>query len=321
MSMSTRDYQPSRSEVASGVHSPQSLLLSPPPQASNWANYDTQTLTSSLPSVHSPPPLSASLVPPYLPEGRGRSLSEAASMRHGPYKNFRGQLHNRHSSLAVPSQGMRSASFATTTAHADTEAPHRRPAVGNWGPINPPPPNIGVPHLPTSSRHNPSTQAPYYDPGRAMSPMPVAHPSGPASRQLQAGTVSWPGQRPDAHNRPSSQSSESANLPLYHRQETLVQAGSLHYSPHYSSHTSSPRLYERPVGRAHHTSAGISPHLQGHHPVSTAGTTRRLHPSRSSSSLEGTQSSEDTATEDKSAGRYECEYCSKRFNRPSSLKV
>jgi hypothetical protein len=151
--------------------------------------------------------------------------------------------------------------------------------------------------------------------------MPATHPGTSASRRLQAGAGSWSRHHPDAHDRPSSRSNESANSPLYHRQESLMRV-----TPHQSlSSPSSPRLYGRPVGRVHHVAPWTSsPSLQGHHTVShagTTGTTRRLHPSRSSSSLKGTQSSEETVTEDKSAGRYECEYCSKRFNRPSSLKV
>jgi len=153
-----------------------------------------------------------------------------------------------------------------------------------------------------------------------MSPMPVAHPGGSANRHLQAGAESWSGQRSDGHDRPFGRPKESANSP-YYRQESLM-----HATPHQSlSYPSSPRLYGLPVGRAHHGAQETpSPSLQGHHPVTyagTTGTTGRLHPSRSSSSLRGTQSSEETVTEDKSAGRYECEYCSKRFNRPSSLKV
>lgn len=316
--MSTRDYQPSRYEVASGGHSPHSLLLSPASQPPNWVNWDAQALASSLPSVHSLPPLSAAFAPP---GGRGRSLSEAANTRHTSYTNRRGQLYDRHPALAVPSQGARSgliSSFATTAAPADSEAPHRRTAIGDRGPVNAPSFTAGVPYLPGPSRRCSPTQAPSYESGRAMSPMPVTHPGGSANRQPQTGARVWHGQRLDAHDRPSSQSNESANSPLYHRQESLVHAGSLHSS----SRVSSPRLYGRPVGRSHHVGQGTpSPSLQGHRSVSYAGTTGRLHPSRSSSSLKGTQSSEETVTEDKSAGRYECEYCSKRFNRPSSLKV
>ena len=315
MSMSTHDYQPSRYEVASGGHSPHSLLLSPASQPPNWANHDAQTLASSLPSVHSLPPLSAALAPP---GGRGRSLSEAANTRHISYNNRRGQLHDRHPSLAVLPQGARSGlipSFTTTAGSADTGSPLRRLAIGDRRPVNPPSFSAGVSHLPAPSRHYSPTGAPLYEPGRATSPMPVG---GSAHRQLHAGAGSRSGQRPDAHDRPSSRSNESANSPLYHRQESLV-----HTTPLYaSSHTPSPRLYGRPVGRAHHVGQGTpSSSLQGHHSVSYAGTTGRLRPSRSSSSLKGTQSSEETVTEDKSAGRYECEYCSKRFNRPSSLKV
>ena len=316
--MSTRDYQPSRYEVTSGGHSPHSLLLSPASQPSNWAHHDAQALASSLPSVYSLPPLSAAIAPP---GGRGRSLSEAANTRHASYINRRGQLHDRHSSLAMPSQGARSgvaSLFATTAGPADTEPPHRRTAIGDRGPVNAPSFGAGTPHLPALSRQYSPTQAPFYEAGRAMSPMPVTDPSEPANRQLHAGARSWSGQRPDGHDRPSSRSNESANSALYHRQESIVHTTSFHSS----SHTPSPRLYGRPVGRAHHSGQGTpSPSLQGHLSVSYAGTTGRLHPSRSPSSLQGTQSSEDTATEDKSAGRYECEYCSKRFNRPSSLKV
>ena len=314
--MSTHDYQPSRYEVASGRHSPHGLLLSPASQPPNWANYDAQTLASSLPSVHSLPPLSAALAPQ---GGRGRSLSEAANTRHASCNTRQGPLHDRHRSLAVPPQGARSglnSSFTTTAGPADIEAPHRRTAIGDRRPVNAPSFSAGVPHLPAPSRHYSPTQAPFYEAGRAMSPMPVAHPGGSAHRQLHAGAGSWSGQRPDAHDRPSSGSNESANSPLYHRQESSVHTTPLHSS----SHTPSPRLYGRPVGRAHHVGQ-VSPSLQGHRSVSYAGTTGRLRPSRSSSSLKGTQSSEETVTEDKSAGRYECEYCSKRFNRPSSLKV
>lgn len=318
MSMSTHDYQPSRYEVASGGHSPHSLRLSPASQPPNWANHDAQTLASSLPSVHSLPPLSSALAPP---GGRGRSLSEAANTHHASYSNRRGQLHDRHSSLAVPPQGVRSSlssSFATTAGAADTEAPHHRIAIGDRRPVNAPSFSAGVSHLPAPPGHYSPKQAPFYEPGRAMSPMPVAHPGGLAYRQLHTGAGSRSGLRPDAHHRQSSRSNESANSPLYHQQEALVHGPPLHSA----SHTPSPRLYGRPVGRAHHVGQGSpSPSLQGHHSVSYAGTTGRLRPSRSSSSLKGTQSSEETATEDKSAGRYECDYCSKRFNRPSSLKV
>jgi hypothetical protein len=317
ISISTRDHQPSRYEVTSGAHSPHSRHLSPAFQASNCSNCDAQTLASSLPSVVSLPPLSGALA---LPGGRGRSLSEAANTRH-TYNNRRGQLYDRHQSLAVPSQRARSglvSSVVTTACPADTEAPRRRTAIGDRGPVNAPSLNAGISHLPTMSRHDSPTQALSYEPGRAMSPMPVTHPSGPANRQRQAGAGPSHGQRPDAYDRPSSRSNEPANAPLYYRQESLVQATPLRSS----THMFSPPLYGRPVGRAHHVAHGTpSPSLQGHRPVSYAGTTGRLNPSRSSSSLKGTQSSEEAVTADKSAGRYECEYCSKRFNRPSSLKV
>lgn len=317
MSTSTRDYQPLRHEVASGGYS----SLSPAYQPPGWAPYDAQTLDGSLPSVHSLPPISAAL--PH-PGGRGRSLSEVANTRHSSQNDHRGRLHDRHPSLTVLSQGVQSSLVslsATTAGPADTEAPRRRTALGDRGPVHAPSYNPGTTHLPASSRHYSPTHAPFYEPGRAMSPMPVAHPGTPATRHLQAGAGSWYGHRPDAHDRSSSRSNESTNSPLHHRQESLMRA-----TPHQSlSSPSSPRLYGRPVGRAHQAPQWTSsPSLQGHLPVShagTTGTTRRLHPSSSSSSLKGTQSSEETVTEDKSAGRYECEYCSKRFNRPSSLKV
>ena len=315
MSISTRDYQPSRHEVASGGYSSVSPAYRP-------LSYDTQTLASSLPSVQSLPPISAALA---HSGGRGRSLSEVANPRHTPQNDHRGHLHDRHPSLTVRSQGAQSglvSMSATTAGPADTEAPHRRrTAIGDRGPVHVPSFNPGTPHLPASSRHYSPTHAPFYEPGRAMSPMPVTHPGTSANRHLQAGAGSWYRHRPDAHDRPSSQSNEPNNAPLHHRQESLMRT-TAHQS---SSSPSSPRLYGRPVGRAHYAPQWTSsPSLQGHPQVShagTTGTTRRLHPSKSSSSLKGTQSSEETATEDKSAGRYECEYCSKRFNRPSSLKV
>ena len=141
--------------------------------------------------------------------------------------------------------------------------------------------------------------------------MPVTDLSERANRRLHTGARSWSGQRPDGHDPPSSRSNESANSALYYQQESFVHTTYFHYS----SYTPSPRLYGRPVDRAHHLGQGIP---QDH---SYAGTTGRLHPSRSPSSLQGTQSEGETVTEAKSAGRYECEYCSKRFKRPSDLKV
>jgi hypothetical protein len=98
MSMSTRDYQPSRYEVASGGHS----SLSPAYQPPGWAPYDARTLASSLPSVNSLPPISAALA---HPGGRGRSLSEVANTRHTSQNDRRGQQYDRHLSLTVLSQG------------------------------------------------------------------------------------------------------------------------------------------------------------------------------------------------------------------------
>jgi len=319
MSVSTREYQPSRYEVASGGHS----SLSPASQPPGWAPYDAQTLASSLPSVNSLLPISAALS---HPGGRGRSLSEVANTRHTSQNDRRAQQYDRHPSLTVLSQARSSShvsSSATTAGPADTEAPHRRRAIGDRGPVNAPPFSVGTPHLPAQSTHYLPTHAPFYEPGRAMSPMPATHPGTSASRYLQAGAVSWSRHHPDVHDRPTSRSNESANSPVYHRQESLMRVT----PPQSLSSPSSPGLYGRPVGRGHHVAPWTSsPSLQGHRPVpvshaGTTGTTRRLHSSRSSSSLKGTQSSEETATEDKSAGRYECEYCSKRFNRPSSLKV